>query len=313
MDQALRIAGPGDSAANWVASRQHGVIHARQARRCGLGRRAIAGRCTQASWQRLQPRAYLIGGHSAPDRARILAATLDAGPCAAATGQAAGFLYGITSRLRAPIDLAMVGRHNAATRSGTRIHRPRGLAWDNVRFLHGIPTVCPIEMLIALAGTDMDSDVLEAACAMALHKGLVSRTSMRQALAESPPRPGLPRLRLVARDPSLTRSRNERRMLSLVRRAELPTPQTNVVIGGKEVDLYWPEANLGVEVDAYSTHGELLPFEDDRKVDADLEAIGVRILRFTDRRIRSHPEAVLAKLTAVLTLRLGGLPSPRRR
>ena len=70
-------------------------------------------------------------------------------------------------------------------------------------------------------------------------------------------------------------------MLALIRRAELPEPQANVVVEGKELDLYWPDARLGVEVDAFSTHGSLAAFEDDRKVDADLEAADLRVVRFT--------------------------------
>ena len=57
----------------------------------------------------------------------------------------------------------------------------------------------------------------------------------------------------------------------LVTQAELPQPTYNVVVLGKELDLYWPEARLGIEVDAYGTHGGRAAFEDDRKVDADLE------------------------------------------
>ena len=81
----------------------------------------------------------------------------------------------------------------------------------------------------------------------------------------------------------------------------------------KELDLYWPEAKLGVEVDAFSTHGSIASFEDDRKVDADLDAADIRVVRFTGRRIRDRPEAVVARVAAILALRLGGLPPPRRR
>jgi very-short-patch-repair endonuclease len=86
-----------------------------------------------------------------------------------------------------------------------------------------------------------------------------------------------------------------------------------VVVAEKELDLYWHDARLGVEVDAFSTHGSAAAFEDDHKVDTDMEAADIRIVRFTGRRIRSQPEAVIAKLAAILALRLGGLPPPRRR
>lgn len=312
VDQAVSLVGPGDAAANRVATRQHTLITSDQAARAGLGRKAIAGRCRRGSWRRVYPRVYAVGPQPLSELARVLAATMDAGWFAAATAQTAAHVYGVVARPGRRIHLAMVGRRNAASRPGVTIHRPRGLTWADVRFEHGIPVTDPVETLLALAG-ELHGDELEAVCALAFRRGLTSPTALRAAIDSSGPRPGLPSLRAAARAPSLTRSGNERRLLALIRRAELPPPQTNVVVAGKELDFYWPEARYGVEMDAFSTHGSIESFEDDRKVDSDLDAADVRVTRFTDRRIRSHPEAVVARLAAILALRLGGLPPPRRR
>ena len=90
----------------------------------------------------------------------------------------------------------------------------------------------------------------------------------------------------------------------------MPQPHYNAPVLGKELDLYWPEAKLGIEVDAYSTHGDAASFEDDRRLDADFGAAGIEIRRFTGPRIEHHPHAVIARIAALLTLRLGGLPPP---
>jgi len=312
VDQAVHVAGPGEAAANWVAARQHAVLHRDQAERAGVGRTAREGRCRRGSWRRLYPRVFAIGTQPLAERGRVLAATLDAGPFAVATAQTAAHAYALVARPSQVIHLAMVGRRNAAPRRGVRLHRPRDLTWNDVRFEKGIPITSPIETLLALAGL-LGADELEAVCALTVRRGLTSRSALRDAIDASGPRPGLPALRAAARTLALTRSGNERRLLALIRRAELPHPQTNVTVAGKELDLYWPDARYGVEVDAFSTHGSIASFEDDRKVDADLDAADVRITRFTDRRIRGHPEAVIAKLAAILALRLGGLPAPRRR
>ena len=66
-------------------------------------------------------------------------------------------------------------------------------------------------------------------------------------------------------------------------------------------------------MDSYATHGDEATYEDDHLLDADFEAAGIKLLRFTGRRIRARPEAVLARIAAPLALRLGGLPVPRRR
>lgn len=162
----------------------------------------------------------------------------------------------------------------------------------------------------------MDFEDLEAACALALSKRLTSLEQIRTAVAASPPRPGIGHLRELAaapEGPALTRSGNERRMLQLVRQAAFPHPELNVVVCGKELDLYWSDALLGVEVDAFGTHGSPLAFEADRHLDTDFKAAGIEVLRFTASRIRQHPHAVVARLAAVLALRLGGLPFNRQR
>jgi very-short-patch-repair endonuclease len=204
---------------------------------------------------------------------------------------------------------------NPGDHSGIRVHRHVALTPQTFRWCHGIPLTSPVDTLLGLAAT-ASFDQLEAACALTLSKHLASRERLRTAVSESPPRPGIDNLRrLVGAEsgPEVTRSENERLMLRLVRQAELPPPECNVIICGKEVDLYWPDAKLAVEVDAFGTHGAPRPFEADRELDADFKAAGIEVLRFTGRRIRANPHAVLARLAAVLSMRLGGLPVKRWR
>jgi hypothetical protein len=73
-------------------------------------------------------------------------------------------------------------------------------------------------------------------------------------LARFPGRRGNRTLRELIAAPGFTRSRAERRMLSLVERAGLPRPLRNTLVGGHEVDLHWPEHRLVVEVDGFAFH-----------------------------------------------------------
>ena len=149
--------------------------------------------------------------------------------------------------------------------------------------------------------------------AKAIRSGLVGRAALAEAIVAAGPRKGIRNLRLAAVEPELTRSGNERLLVSLLRSAEITGYDTNVVVEGKEVDAYFADAKLAIEVDAYATHGDAVTYEDDHVLDADFEAAGIKLLRFTGRRIRTRPNAVIARIAAPLALRLGGLPVPRRR
>ena len=55
-----------------------------------------------------------------------------------------------------------------------------------------------------------------------------------------------------------------------------------------------------VETDGYATHGHRLAFESDRARDADLQAQGYAVLRFTDAQCDHEPLLVVARTTHVL-------------
>jgi very-short-patch-repair endonuclease len=73
-----------------------------------------------------------------------------------------------------------------------------------------------------------------------------------------------------------------------------------VRVGRYEVDLLWRESSLIVEVDGYAYHSSRAAFERDRARDAELQAAGWRVLRVTWRQIVEEPEAVVARLAALL-------------
>jgi len=63
--------------------------------------------------------------------------------------------------------------------------------------------------------------------------------------------------------------------------AGLPRPSTNYVVAGHELDAYWAEHDLVVELDVFETHGTRLSFEEDRKRDEELLLHGIRTVRVT--------------------------------
>jgi very-short-patch-repair endonuclease len=91
-----------------------------------------------------------------------------------------------------------------------------------------------------------------------------------------------------------TDSGPEERLLQLIRAAGLPEPRTQVPMLGYQLDFFWPQINLAVEVDAYGTHGSRARFEADRRRDARLlTERGIVVIRLTQAMIEQRPwEAV---------------------
>jgi very-short-patch-repair endonuclease len=127
------------------------------------------------------------------------------------------------------------------------------------------------------------------------------------ALARSPRHPGAPRLAALAsaeRPASTeTRSRNEERLLRLVRSGGLPLPELNVPVGPYIVDALWRDLRLVVEVDSYEYHGTRWSFEADRARDLALGTTGYRVIRFTADQVEHRAAWVLVNLAQELTRR----------
>ncbi len=293
-----------------MAARQHGVITLDQARICGLGVKAVTARVRHGAWRPVRRGVYAVGVGDPAPLGRILAAVAACPPGSLASHLTAAWLWGLLDRLPEILDVTVGGARNPGRLTGVHVHRatitPPG------RWRHGVAVTGPTATLLDLAGV-LDLDRLEATVAIALRKRLLTPGTLIEAVDHAGKRKGIAALRGCLVDPKVTRSGNERLLLGLIRAAELPEPQTNVVIGGKEVDVYWADARLAVEVDAFSTHGHEAAFEDDHVLDADFDAADIRIIRFTGRRIRASPYAIIARIAAVLALSLGGLPPPRRR
>ena len=97
-----------------------------------------------------------------------------------------------------------------------------------------------------------------------------------------------------------TRSELERRLLPALKAAGLPEPVTNHRFGRCRPDFYWPHHRLMVETDGWKGHGHRMAFESDRARDADLQAQGFAVLRFTWRQVMEQTLLVTVRIAQVL-------------
>ncbi len=286
----------GERAIGRIAARQHGVISRAQLLQAGLGRDAIDSRLRSGRVRRVRRGIYLLGPIVSP-LAREMAAVLACGDGALLSHRSAASLHRLSPDRagRAAAQVTVIDR-DPGLKPGIEIHRTRRLAPDERGSRHGIAVTTPARTILDLA-PQLSNRELEQLVAEAHRRGLAAPAALTRLLARYPRRPGTRALReLLAGTPAFTRSRAERRLLSLIRKAELPQPDVNVPVAGFEVDFHWEPQRLVVEVDGYPFHSSRLDRRRDQARDRELSARGYTVLRFDSDEIRARPEATIAAL-----------------
>jgi very-short-patch-repair endonuclease len=71
-----------------------------------------------------------------------------------------------------------------------------------------------------------------------------------------------------------------------------------VLVAGFEVDCWWPQAKLVVELDSREHHAHWSAAERDRERDARLMRLDIHSLRVTGRRLRRDRQALFGDIAA---------------
>ncbi len=287
-----------------IAATNNRVLTVRGLTAAGVGRRAVAHRLAIGRLYRMHLGVYLLDPPREASRITLLTAAVAAcGHDAVLSHRSAAELWGLLPPRPGDIDVTIVGA-NAGVRQGIRRHRVPELEASDISTKRGIRVTAPARTVLDGASY-LYRDDLEQFVAEALATRLVDRRKLEAAVQRCPTRRGVGRLQALLRQeggPRRTRSWAERRILSLVRQAGLPVPRTNVQLHGHQVDAFWPEHRLVVEVDSWKFHRDRAAFENDRARDATHVAHGYRVLRFTAAQLRDHPMTVIAQLAAALAL-----------
>jgi very-short-patch-repair endonuclease len=227
---------------------------------------------------------------------RWMGAVLACGPGALLSHRDAGAAWDLRASASGAIDVTAVGR-SRHRQPGIRVHRPRSIHPEDRAVRDGIPVTSVARTLLDLAEV-LGPSQLERALEQGERLTLLDFGAIERLLRRSRGHRGTRRLReaLAAQLPGVeARFELERRFLDLCRDADLPRPQLNVVVAGYEVDAYWPDRRLIVELDGWAFHRTRAAFEQDRVRDAALQLAGCRVLRFTDRRLSRDAESTLRR------------------
>lgn len=211
---------------------------------------------------------------------------------AAFSGFTAVWRHGLDKAFRNPIEITVPAPSSVTTRAGIVVRRRALEAVDVVR-IHELPvasvrrTLHDVAALLSLTESVVLAD-------RALHLGRIKRDQLLLGNR-------LPRIAEFVEPLSESPMETRLRMLPVL--AGLPRPQAQVPIRNRffkviaRVDLYYPEARLGLEYDG-ATHKDSIA-ADDRRQNL-LTAAGVRLLRFTASDIYNSPELVVSQIRAEL-------------
>lgn len=287
-----------DAAVARLASRQEGNITTAQLLGEGLSATEIRGRVRCGALLRRHRGVYAVGHVPEGWFSAAFAAWLAYGrtsalshiTCAAAleTLPPPGGLLHLTRATRGHVH------------RGTRLHRV-DLGRDTWR-RRGLIVTSPARMLLDLASS-VPPNVVERAYNQAQVLKLLTPAQLGDRLDEWQGRRGVALLRSFIDDRGATRSELEDAFRAVVRGARLGRPDFNVWVDGVFADAVWHDARVVVELDGRAFHGHDAAFEGDRTKGNRLALKGWTVLRFTYRRIKREPLAVVAELTAALTRR----------
>jgi very-short-patch-repair endonuclease len=284
-----------------LAARQWGVASLGQLRALGLSEEAVRRRARQGRLHRVHRGVYAVGHTVLRREGRWLAAVLACGDGAVLSHSSAAAHWRLLQTDATRIDVTT--RRDRAGDAKIRSHFSRSLIARDATTHRGLPITSVPRTLLDLAAT-VRSDRLERALAQAQRLDLFDHRAIAELLARANGHRGKRALaQATAREPRLTRSAWEARLLKLVRDAGMPEPLTNLVLAAPdhprlEVDFCWPAHRMIAETDGWETRRTRAAFEADRARDAALQADGWRVLRFTwhtpDTVIRDRLGALLS-------------------
>ena len=289
-----------------LATKQHGVVARWQLLAIGFTPDTIQHALAAARLFRIRRGVYAVGHRRLTTHGRPMAAVLGCGPQAVLSHRSAIAHWGLRPAPIGPIEVLVPGS-SRRSRHGIRVHHTHALPDEETAIYDGVPVTSLHRALLDFAAVAHRQEVRLAIEAAERCEKFDLR-EMNAVLVRNPTHRGCKTIREVLGEikgpPADTRSELERRFLALIREAGLPEPQSNVLVQGFLVDLWWPQERLVVEIDSHGFHKLRSEFNSDRYRDAKLQLAGCIVLRVTDERM-DNPAELLSDVIRFLSRRPG--------
>jgi hypothetical protein len=265
----------------------------------GLGAEAIRYRAKSGGLIAEYAGVYAVGHVPTLPQDRAAGALLACGPKSVLSHGSAATLYGIYRRWDMPFEVTVPALRR---RTGIRTHRAK-LTRRDTSMQDGLRVTSPARTLLDMAPRLTDKQLRRGVNKLRLSNGLTEE-QLRDVLERFPRHPGAQRLRALAgMHRGATRSGLEDKLADFCERWGLPEPIVNEKINGREVDAYFPNERLIIEVDGYDVHSGRVSFEDDRDRDAEMLALDLPTVRVTEERMDNEPAREAERLRRILANR----------
>ena len=274
------------------ASRQGGHVTRAQLLAAGASQRTIDRWIASSRLIRVHRGVYAVGHRQSEPLNAAHAALLAAGRRSALAGGCALVLWGIWRNWPKRLEVVTVEDRRP---SGLVVHRSATLLRRDIRLVHGLRVTSPARTMLDAAERLTGAQRARAINDLRL-RDVLSLEDLEDVIARNPTHQGVTLLRpeLELAQPEPTRSVLEDRLLPLLLRHGLPTPQINVHVCGHRVDAYFEEERLIVELDGWNTHRTKRRFIEDRRRDFEILArTGIPTVRLPYEDVS---EEVLARL-----------------
>jgi len=294
-----------DAVIRALAELQHGAVGRWQLIARGVTDRQIDRRLADGRLIAVHRGVYLAGHAPAPPLANEAAAILAFRGQATISHRSAAKLLGL---LPWPPQAAcwVITARGDSSRSGL-IVRKATLEPCDITSVARIPVTTPARTILDCSAIlpDDEGDRLETMWAEAVSKKPSDPPDLWEQVKRNPGKPGIPRLMklLERRTPARPKRELERRLLRLIRSSDLPKPEVNAYLEGKERDLIWREQRVVVEADSYRFHADARTWASDIGKTNELQLLGYVVLRFTWFDVTERPAWVIAEIKRALTLR----------
>jgi predicted transcriptional regulator of viral defense system len=257
-----------------LAAGQHGVVAIAQLRSLGVNQRGVEYRVRVGRLHRLHRGVYAVGHPILTRQGHFLSAQLAIGSGTLLSRHSAAEFWGF--RKHRSKEVHVTTTRDARSRPGIRVHRTEAFYEDDIARQQNIWVTSPARTILDLSST-LEQHQLARALRQAEVDGRLTHDQLRRQIRRHPKAKGRRQLRqLLDEGERRTRSALEDAVAERLRGEGV---HHNVLIGGHEVDLYFPDRRLVIEVDSEKYHDTPTSLLLDAEKDRELAARGIEVQR----------------------------------